>query len=88
MQVEKELRQLMNESEMEVRQIATQLESASEQLEAKTHECTGADPGFVERGGGAQRLPRAPQARRFWRATFEDPLWNFRRGGARPLRPP
>ena len=28
---------------------------------------TGADPGFVERagGGGALRLPRAPQARRF-----------------------
>ena len=24
-----------------------------------------ADPGFVERGGGAQRLPRALQARRF-----------------------
>ena len=25
----------------------------------------GADPGFVESGGGAQRLPQAPQARRF-----------------------
>ena len=30
----------------------------------KQIEYTGADPGFVERGG-AQRLPRAPQARRF-----------------------
>ena len=24
----------------------------------------------------------------FWRVPFEDPLWNFKRGGARPLRPP
>ena len=29
----------------------------------------GADPGFVERGGGAAAVP------------FEDPLWNFKRGG-------
>ena len=39
----------------------------------------GADPGFVERGGGAAAVP------------FEDPLWNFKRGGGaggvRPLWP-
>ena len=33
-------------------------------------------------GGGAQGLPRAPQARRFLEVPFEDPLWNFKGGGA------
>ena len=36
---------------------------------------TGADPGFVERGGGAAAVP------------FEDPLWNFKRGGRRGRAP-
>ena len=44
-----------------------------------TWSCAGADPGFVERGGGAAAT------------LFEDPLWNFKRGGgaggARPLWP-
>ena len=58
---------------------------------------TGADPGFVERGGaaavpfedplwnfkGGGRRGRAPSL-----VLLEDPLWNFKRGGARPLRPP
>ena len=39
---------------------------------------SGADPGFVERGGGAAAVP------------FEDPLWNFKRGGGgrAPCGPP
>ena len=37
---------------------------------------SGADPGFVERGGAAA-------------VPFEDPLWNFKRGGcAPPAAPP
>ena len=49
----------------------------------------GADPGFVERGGGggAQRLSRVPQAQRFlegpvWRPSLEFQKWGG--GGARP----
>ena len=48
----------------------------------------GADPGFVERGGGGRSGYRECLRREgFWRVPFEDPLWNFKRG-ARPLRPP
>ena len=41
----------------------------------------GADPGFVERGGGAQRLPRAPQARRFLEGPVSRTSLEFQRGG-------
>ena len=60
---------------------------------------SGADPGFVERGaqrrsrlktlfgiskGGGGRRGRAPSL-----ALLEDPLWNFKRGGAHaPCAPP
>ena len=59
---------------------------------------SGADPGFVERGGGAAAVPfedpfwnfkrggrrgRAPSL-----ALLEDPLWNFKRGGRAPPAPP
>ena len=42
---------------------------------ARRGEIPGADPGFVERGGGAAAVP------------FEDPLWNFKRGGRRGRAP-
>ena len=40
--------------------------------------------------GGGGRSGYCERRRRvsFWRVPFEDPLWNFKRGGARPLRPP
>ena len=48
----------------------------------------GSDPGFVERGGGAQRLPRAPQARMFLKGpVFQRPS-GISKGGARAPPPP
>ena len=67
---------------------------------AVTHtQVSGADPGFVERGGGAAAVPFEDPLWNFKRGggrrgrapslvLLEDPLWNFKRGGARPLRPP
>ena len=49
---------------------------------------SGADPGFVEGGGGRSGYRELRRREGFWRVPFEDPLWNFKRGGARPLCPP
>ena len=40
------------------------------------------------RGGGRSGYRERRRREGFWRVPFEDPLWNFKRGGgARPLRP-
>ena len=60
---------------------------------------TGADPGFVERGGGAAAVPFEDSLWNFKRGggrrgrvpsltLLEDPLWNFKRGRAPPAPPP
>ena len=51
-------------------------------------ESPGADPGFVERGGGRSGYRDRRRREGFWRVPFEDPLWNFKRGGAPPAPPP
>ena len=38
---------------------------------------SGADPGFVERGGGRSGYRERHRREGFWRAPVEDPLWNF-----------
>ena len=37
-----------------------------------------------------KKIPRSLKisSEGFWRVPFEDPLWNFKRGGGAPLRPP
>ena len=44
----------------------------------------------MERGGGAGAKGYRERRRRegFWRVPFEDPLWNFKRGGGTPPAPP
>ena len=51
----------------------------------------GGDQGRIQdlwKGGGAQRLPRALQARRFLEGPVWRPSLEFQKGDARPLRPP
>ena len=41
------------------------------------------------RGGGGRSGYRERHRREgFWRVPFEDPLWNFKRGGRAPPAPP
>ena len=42
----------------------------------------------MERGGGRSGYRERRRREGFWRVPFVDLLWNFKRGGARPLRPP
>ena len=47
----------------------------------------GADPGFVEGGGGHSGYRERRWREGFWRVPFEDPLWNFKGGALRPPNP-
>ena len=41
----------------------------------------------MERGGGRSGYRERRRREGFWRVPFEDPLWNFKGGGAPPAPP-